>query len=100
MPTDDGRVLRAGDYEILSSRRSREQRGTRHGVSCLLWQSRVKRKGEEIERCAHLSLRTSAVRHPEDGSASVRAPSSPADSRAPRGIVLIYVDTIFIRTDR
>lgn len=31
---DDARVLSGGDYEILSSRRSREQRGTRHGVSC------------------------------------------------------------------
>lgn len=61
-----------------------------------LRQSRVKRKGEEIERCAHLSLRTSAVRHPEDGSASVRAPSSPADSRAPREASYLFTLTQYL----
>lgn len=73
------------------------------------------------DREAHLSFCTSAVRHPDDRSTlSLRrrfAPTSlslslplsrsltfslsqPEHSRAPRGIALIYVDTIFIRTDR
>lgn len=51
------------------------------------------------DREAHLSFCTSAVRHPGDRSTlSVRRRSPLA--RLPRGIALIYVDTIFIRTDR
>lgn len=59
-----------------------------------------RKKGEEIESWVHLSFRTSAVRHPGDGPFSVGVPSSLERSRVPADIALIYVDTIFIRTDR
>lgn len=58
----------------------------------------------------HLSFCTSTVRHPDDKTThdiflpllfpSHSAPRTLLHSCIPRGITLIYADTIFIRTDR
>ena len=56
---------------VSKEKRSRDDEpSSLHGLSSREELERVRR---DRESCAHLSSRTSAVHHPEDGSASVRA---------------------------